>query len=125
MGTHLRVLGKKKMNTDMTGFTCFQRSLSSFALDELDLSIERVNVTLVVGVSGPVKSGEIQEEVPAAAAPAAEVVDNQEQEQQGKAEIPAIVAEQQPAAAAAAEIVVGDSEPVQAAEPEEAKEEEL
>ena len=121
MGTHLRVLSKKKMNTDMTGFTCFQRSLRSFALDELDLSIERVNVTLVVGVSEPVKSGETQEEVPAAA----EVVDNQEQEQQGKAEIPAPSAQQQPAAVAAAEIVVEDREPVQAAEPEEAKEEEL
>ena len=44
MGTHLRVLSESfPMNTNITGFRCFSKTLHPYASDESSLSIARVN----------------------------------------------------------------------------------
>ena len=44
MGTHLRVLSKSfPMNTNTTGFICFQKSSRPCALDERNLNIGNFN----------------------------------------------------------------------------------
>ena len=56
MGTHLRVLGKSyPMNTNMTGFRRFQRSLRPCTLDESSLSIGRVSI-LTAGITSFVET---------------------------------------------------------------------
>ena len=46
MGTHLRVLSESyPMNTNMTGFIWYIKSLHMFALDKSRLSIKKVNLT--------------------------------------------------------------------------------
>ena len=46
MSAHLRVLGESyTMNTNMTGFRWFQKSLRPCSLDESRLSIGRVNLS--------------------------------------------------------------------------------
>ena len=52
IGTHLRVLSESyPMNTKMTGFRGFQKSLHPYALDKSSLSIERVKMCLVMLVA--------------------------------------------------------------------------
>ena len=50
-GTHMRVLSDSfQMNTNMTGFRWFSKSLCTCALDESSLSTGRVKVLLLVCV---------------------------------------------------------------------------